>query len=89
MAFSGFNLQAQGYYASEGPSDAMLIFNVISIIIGIFIMRWLGAWMFRIKDLIHVNKEIVKQLIDANNLKREEMGKDIIEVPKDLGAPKW
>lgn len=40
---------------------------VIAIIIGVvFLMRWLGAWMLRIDEVINIQSEILKELKKRN-----------------------
>lgn len=39
----------------------------IAIIIGVvFLMRWLGAWMLRIDEVINIQSEILKELKKRN-----------------------
>ena len=40
---------------------------VIAIIIGVvFLMRWLGAWMLRIDEVINIQNEILKEIKKRN-----------------------
>jgi len=49
-----------------------LILGIIGIVILIVLMRLLGAWMLRINELIHTQKEIISILTKINiNLKQE------------------
>lgn len=52
---------------SVGPFFAMLIFPVIAI----FIIRWLGAWMLRITDVLNLQKEILEELKKLNSKERQ------------------
>ena len=47
---------------SVGPFFLMLVFPVIVI----FVIRWLGAWMLRINDVINLQKEILEELKKLN-----------------------
>ena len=47
---------------SVGPLLLMLVFPVIVI----FVIRWLGAWMLRINDVINLQKEILEELKKLN-----------------------
>ena len=47
---------------SVGPFFLMLVFPVLAI----FILRWLGAWMLRITDVINFQKEILEELKKLN-----------------------
>ena len=48
---------------SVGPLLMMLVFPVIVI----FVIRWLGAWMLRINDVINLQKEILEELKKLNS----------------------
>jgi len=48
---------------SVGPLLMMLVFPVIVI----FVLRWLGAWMLRITDVINLQKEILAKLKKLNS----------------------
>ncbi len=48
---------------SVGPLLMMLVFPVIVI----FVIRWLGAWMLRITDVINLQKEILAELKKLNS----------------------
>ncbi len=47
---------------SAGPF-IMLVFPVIVI----FVLRWLGAWMLKITDVINLQKEILAELKKLNS----------------------
>jgi hypothetical protein len=40
----------------------LLISLIIVPIVIILILRWIGAWMFRINDIINLQKEILEEL---------------------------
>lgn len=43
--------------------DALVIIVLIAVFVAfIFIMRWLGAWMLRIDEIIDLQKAILKEL---------------------------
>lgn len=48
---------------SIGPILLTLLMPVIFILI----LRWLGAWMFRITDVINLQKEILEELRKINS----------------------
>jgi hypothetical protein len=45
-----------------GPLFMVFIFPVLLI----FLIRWLGAWMLRINDVIQLQKEILEELKKMN-----------------------
>ncbi len=45
----------------------MGVLFVLAIIVGvIFLMRWIGAWMLRIDEVINLQKDILKELQKKN-----------------------
>lgn len=42
------------------------IFVIAIIIVAVLIMRWLGAWMLRIDEVINIQSEILKELKKRN-----------------------
>ena len=52
---------------SVGPFIVMLIVPVIVI----FVIRWLGAWMLRISDVINLQKEILEELKKLNSKEKQ------------------
>lgn len=42
------------------------IFVIVICIVFVFIMRWLGAWMLRIDEVIDLQKDILKELQKKN-----------------------
>jgi len=48
---------------SVGPFIVIFVFPVIVI----FVLRWLGAWMLRITDVINLQKEILEELKKLNS----------------------
>lgn len=47
---------------SVGPFIVILVVPVIVI----FVLRWLGAWILRITDVINLQKEILEELKKLN-----------------------
>lgn len=50
---------------SIGPIMATLIMTVVFILV----LRWLGAWMFRINEVIRLQKEILEEMKQMNSKK--------------------
>lgn len=46
--------------------DSQMIFGIIGIVIGIFLIRAFGSWMLRIDEVIKHEKEIIEELRKMN-----------------------
>jgi hypothetical protein len=57
-----------------GPQEILLtIFTIgVPIAIVIVLFRWLGAWMFRIKDVLNYQKEMI-DILKAIEKRQEEI----------------
>ncbi|AHW61659.1 hypothetical protein SAMN05444285_12556 [Draconibacterium orientale] len=52
---------------SVGPFIVILVVPVIVI----FVLRWLGAWILRITDVINLQKEILEELKKLNTKEKQ------------------
>jgi Na+-transporting methylmalonyl-CoA/oxaloacetate decarboxylase gamma subunit len=43
-----------------------VIFVVAMILVAVLVMRWIGAWMLRIDEVINIQKEILQELKKRN-----------------------
>jgi len=51
------------FFWTVGPFIITLLIVPVGII---FLLRWLGAWMFRINEMIQLQKEILQELKNLN-----------------------
>jgi len=78
---SGQELIIVGYM---GPQEILMIILTFGVPMAIVIvlLRWLGAWMFRINDVMKYQKEIIDLLVSINK-KQEDVLKTITKETKE------
>lgn len=65
--------------------DVGIVILIVVFFFGILITRWLGAWMFRINEVIDSLEEIRKELSYARMERQKE--KDIKKPDTSAGLP--
>lgn len=51
------------FFWTVGPLIIIMVILPLGIV---FLLRWLGAWMFRINEMIQLQKDILQELKNLN-----------------------
>ena len=63
-----------------------IVFVIVICIVFVFIMRWLGAWMLRIDEVIDLQKDILKELKKTNEQQKKNEPVRINNVCRNCGT---